>query len=263
MAFFGFRREDIRLTYNLFKMMLRDRYLGSGLGLIWAILNPILLLGLYTIVFGYIFRSKLPGSETTFTYAIWLISGFVPYLSISDSMTSSANSILSGSALVKNIVFNSETLIFASTLAAMIPFIVGMTFLVFLLLIDGNYPTWHVIALVPVLIFHIAFLAGLGFFLGATTVFLRDILQVLPTVTLLIVFFSPILYPVELLPGLIRRLTFFNPFYQICQPYRDVLLDHRIPNLPGIFYLAICSLILIMGGLKYFRRLKGYFESSL
>jgi lipopolysaccharide transport system permease protein len=263
MAILDFERKDIRLTYNLFRMMLRDRYLGSRLGLIWAILNPILLLGMYTFVFGFIFKSRVPGSETTLAYAIWLISGFVPYLFIADSLSSTANSVVSGSELIKNIVFNSETLILASTLVAMIPFAVGMTFLICLLSFDGNYPTWHIISLVPVVIFHLTFLAGLGFFLGATSVFVRDIIQALPTITLMIVFFSPILYPMELLPGPIRRLTFLNPFYQICQPYRDVLLYHRFPDILGVAYLAGFTLVLMLGGLKYFRRLKGHFDTVL
>lgn len=263
MSVLGFKKEDIVLTFNLFKMMLRNRYLGSSLGFLWAVLNPIFLLGMYTFVFGFVFKAKLPGSETTFAFAIWLISGFVPYLSIADSLNSTASSILSGSSLVKNIVFKSETLVLASTLVSMITFAVGMTFLMILLFIDGNYPTWHVIYLIPVFFFHIIFLVALGLFLSVTTVFLRDLVQVLPTVTLFILFFSPIFYTAEMLPGLVRKITFFNPFYRICQPYRDVLLYHSIPNMKGLIYLGVCSVILVIVGLKYFRRLKGYFEMSL
>jgi lipopolysaccharide transport system permease protein len=69
MTFLGLDKRDLRLTFNLFKMMLRDRYLGSALGGAWAILNPLMLLGLYTFVFGFVFRSKLPGVDSTFAYS--------------------------------------------------------------------------------------------------------------------------------------------------------------------------------------------------
>jgi lipopolysaccharide transport system permease protein len=263
MPILEYQREDIRLIYSLFKMKLRDRYLGSALGFFWSVLNPIFLLGMYTFVFGFVFKAKLPDSESTFAFAIWLISGFVPYLSISDSLNTTAGSIVGGSSLVKNIVFKSETLVLASVLISMIPFAVGMFFLIILLVIDGNYPTWHVVSLAPVLVFHLTLLAGLGFFLGATTVFIRDIVQALPTATLLILFFSPIFYTVEMLPWPIKQLTFFNPFYQICQPYREVLLYHRFPSLPGLLYMMALSSIFFILGLKYFRHFKGYFEMKL
>ena len=259
----GFTKEDVVLVFNLFKMSLRDRYLGSSLGVVWAILNPIFLLGVYTFVFGFVFKSKLPGSESTFAYAIWLISGYVPYLSITEAFSLTSNSIVSGASLVKNIVFKSETLVLGTTLVAMVPFAVGLTFVIILLMFDGNFPTWKVIGLLPVLIFHVMLLAGIGFFLAATTVFIRDIVQAIPTVTILIVFFTPIFYPIEMLPTVIRKLTILNPFYYICQPYRDVFLEHRLPDLFGICFLAVVSSIVFYLGLKYFRRLKGYFEMKL
>ena len=100
----GFRGSDLRLILNIFKMRIRDRYLGSALGIIWAILHPLFLLGTYTFVFGFVFKTKIPGSDTTLSYAIWMISGFVPYLAFTESVNDSANSVVSSAALVKNIV---------------------------------------------------------------------------------------------------------------------------------------------------------------
>ncbi|MCK4624093.1 MAG: ABC transporter permease [Phycisphaerae bacterium] len=263
MTFFGFQRQDIRLTLNLTKMNLRNRYLGSVLGLTWAVLNPLVLLGIYTFIFGFIYKARVPGSETTLGYAIWLISGLVPYLAISESLTSTAGSVIGSAGLVKNVVFKSEILPIASALASCVPFIVGMCFLLILLFVDGNYPTWHVLGLIPVIILQITFLAGLGFFLGATSVFIRDIIQVLTTVTLLIIFFTPIFYTLAMLPPILQKVTFLNPFYHIVRSYRYILMDHRLPSWWGMGYLAALSAILCFLGLKYFRRLKGYFEIVL
>ena len=67
---FGFNKQDMRLAFNLFKMNVRDRYLGSSLGSFWAIANPLFMLALYTFVFGFVFKVRLPGAETTLGYVI-------------------------------------------------------------------------------------------------------------------------------------------------------------------------------------------------
>ncbi|MCE5279253.1 MAG: ABC transporter permease [Planctomycetaceae bacterium] len=263
MPVLGMTKQDLRLLGNLVRMSLSDRYMGSILGRFWAVMHPLLLLGMYAFIFGFIYKSKLPGAETTFAYAIWLISGFVPYLAIQDSLGGTTSCVLSSSSLVKNVVFKSESLPVAATVVSAVPFAVGLAFLFILLLIDGNYPTWHVVFLIPTIVLQFAFLMGIGLFLSATAVFLRDVVQVIPTATLLIVFFTPIFYTVQMLPAPVRTINFFNPFFQMVQPYRDALLSHTVPNLWGMGYLAMISLVMLYAGFKYYNRLKGYFEMAL
>ncbi len=262
-SFLGFQKQDIRLIWNLSKMSLRDRFLGSRLGLIWTVIHPMMLLGMYTFVFGFVFKTKLPGAETTLSYVIWLLIGFVPYLAIADSITNTGSAVISGASLIKNLVFKSEALPVAAVMVASIPFLVGMTFVMILLIVDGNYPSWHAAALPLVFAVQFGFFVGLGFFLSATCVFVRDIVQALPTVNLLIVFFTPIFYTLEMMPSVVRQVTFLNPFYHIAQFYRDILLDHALPNGYAAVYMGTLALILLVVGLKYFRRLKGYFEIAM
>jgi len=263
MQLLGLNRDDLRLIFNLFKMNIRDRYLGSVLGLTWAILNPLVILAMYTFIFGFIFKAKLPGAETTFAYAIWLISGMVPYMALSETLNTTANSVVAGVSMVKNVVFKSETLPYAATLTAIVPLSVGMVFLFILLCIDGNYPTWHAVLIIPLVFVLLAFLGGIGLFLAATTVFIRDITQALSTAIMFLMFVTPIFYPIDMLPRVIKKITFFNPLYQITQPFRDVILNHRLPDLTGFVYLAVLAVILNIFGLRYFRKLKGYFEMKL
>jgi lipopolysaccharide transport system permease protein len=261
--FFGFEGKDTRLIINMFKMNLKDKYLGSFLGIAWVVIQPLIVLGMYTFIFGFVFKARLPGADTTFSYAIWLLSGLVPYLAISESLTNGTNCVLTNSSLVKNVIFKTETLPFAASLIAFVPFLAGMGFLFILLLIDKNYPTWHLLLLIPVVSIHLILLAGLGLFLGSTAVFIRDLRQIIPTVTLIILFFTPILYPIEIMPRLIRRITFLNPFYQVVKPYRDILVYHSIPDWGGLLYLLFIAIALMILGLIYFRKLKGYFEMAL
>lgn len=263
MTAMGLEPADFRTTWNIVKMIVRDRYLGSTLGAFWVIMNPILLLGVYTFVFAFVFKARVPGSQNTFAYVVWLISGFVPYLAISDSLTNASSSITGNASLVKNIVFKTECLPVASTIAAGIPFLVGMLFLFILLMLDGNYFTYHVIMLVPLVILQFFFLIGLAFLLSALAVFIRDLVQIIPTLLLVIIFFSPIFYAVDMLPSLAQKITFFNPFFQMIQPYRDILINHRWPDWHGLIYLALLSIGINLIASVFFKRLKVYFTSVL
>ena len=135
---FGFTGQDLLLLSNLFKMNVRDRHLGSMLGLGWAVLQPLMVLAVFVFIFGFIFKAKLPGAETTFAYAIWMISGYGPWLAVNESLLSGTNSVVSGASLVKNIPFKTELLPIASGLMGLVPLTVSLVFLVILLLIDGR-----------------------------------------------------------------------------------------------------------------------------
>lgn len=261
--FFGFNREDVRIMFNIFKLNVRDRYLGSRFGMLWSLINPLLIMAIYIYVFGFVFNSRLPGSEKSITYVIWLISGFAPWLAISDGIVSSTNSVVAGSSLVKNIAFKSELLPIAAAMVGIFPMTVGLVVLIVLLIIEGSGISIHLLWLLLIIPIQMLFLAGVGFFLSAWDVFVRDIGQIISSALMLILFFTPIFYPVESLPGPVQKLTVFNPFHHLVQSFRNVLVYHTSPDLEGLCYVACVILILWYLGLKFFRRLKGSFESCL
>ena len=263
MALFGFSRQDAHLIWYLGRNQIRDRYLGSVMGISWAVIQPLLILGMYVFIFGFVFRARIPGSERTLAYAIWLISGYLPYLAISDAVTATANSVVGGSNLVKNVVFKVECLPLSALFSSLVPFAVGIVFLLCLLYADGNYPSWHICLLAVLLVVQYLFLAGIGFFLGALTVFLRDIIYALQSLLMLVLFFTPIFYSVDMLPARIRPLVWFNPLYQITDGFRRILLQHDVPNWAGLAYCTALGLLCFWLGSKFFRKLKGYFESAL
>jgi lipopolysaccharide transport system permease protein len=263
MQFLGFDKNDIFLTYNLWKMNLRDRYLGSYLGLAWAILQPILLLTLYTFVFGIVLKTQPVGIGSPIEYVIWLFSGLIPYLVFTEAISSSTNSLITNASLIKNIVFKSETVPIAAVFMAVVPLVVGLAFIMILMAVDRQTPSWLLLLLIPVLIIQFIFLIGVGYLLSATAVFLRDIIQFIPTVTMALLFATPIFYAVGMMPPIIARVTFYNPLYQMVQPYRDIIVSHQMPDLFGLLYFGILSVILLVIGLLYFRKLKGFFEMVL
>jgi homopolymeric O-antigen transport system permease protein len=263
MTMIGFDRRDAKMGLGLFRMMLRDRFLGSALGLIWAIVHPLLMLSIFTFVFGFVFRSRLPGATTSLGFVIWLISGYAPWLAISEALTSSALSVAGNSGIVKNLAFKTELLPIASVLTGLVPLGVGLVFLIALLAAEGGVPAWPWLVVPLGAVLQFLLLAGLGLILSAATVFVRDIAMALPNLLLLMLFASPILYPLDAFPAVLRPFAWVNPFYVVTEMYRAPLVEHMLPPWASIAYLAILSVLLFWAGLVFFRRLKAHFDSRL
>jgi len=259
----GFGRHDLRLLFNLTNVALRDRFLGSAVGRVWALLNPLLLLLIFSFVFSFVFKSRLPGADNSLSFIIWLISGYGPWLAISEGLSTSASSIIGNSGLVKNLSFKCELLPMAASLLGLVPLGVSFLLLAVLLALGGHAPTaaWLIIPLVLVLQFTL--ITGLGLFLGAINVFVRDVTQILPNLLVVLLFASPIFYSVDAFPEGLQFWVQLNPFYLVSNGYRVPLMYGVLPPLWQLALLTAIALAMQVGGLAYFRRLKGYFDARL
>jgi lipopolysaccharide transport system permease protein len=257
----GFGKTDIQPIINFLTINLRDRYLGSRLGSVWTALNPLFMFATFTLVFGYLFKVRLPGAETTLAYAIWLIGGYGPWLALSEGLLASTSSVTSASALIKNIAFKVEILPVAAGLSSIITLGTTLAFLLVMLLIDGNTPTWHVVFVVPTVAVLYLFVIALGFILATLTVFYRDIAVVLPNILTVVMFLSPILYPINALPAPLRAAAAFNPFYVLTEAFRAAVIRHETPDLLALAALGVISFVIARLGLALFRRARGQFEA--
>ncbi len=259
----GFESRDLRSIWNFFRANVRDKYLGSSLGSLWGIANPLLMLAIFTFVFGFVYKVRLPGAETTLAYAIWLISGYGPWIAVSESLMASATSITGASGIIKNLAIKTEVLPIAGALTGLLPLVVSLAFLLVLLFVDGNVPGWQIVFLPVVVLVQLLLVTAIGFLLAATTVFFRDLAYALPNLLMVVLFASPIFYPIEAMPRLVQGLSGYNPFYILAESYRFVLLHHQVPNGLDLAYVAILGSALGYVALKIFRRVKGYFEAAL
>lgn len=260
---FGFNKNDVHLGFNLFKMNVRDRYLGSTLGSFWAIANPLFMLGLYTFVFGFVFKVRLPGAETTLGYVVWLISGYGPWIATVEAISASTSSVVGSAGIVKNMAFKTELLPIASALVGLISLAVSLCFLLVLLFFSGNAPSWHIVWLPVVVAVQFFLIIAIGVWLSALNVFVRDLSVALPNILTIFMFATPIFYPLESMPTLVQNLSLGNPFYLIAEAYRTVLLQHKPPNALALMFVFLLAGLLFISGLRAFRRAKGYFDAAL
>jgi len=263
MTMLGFDRNDLKLMQVFFGMNIRDKYLGSRLGSLWAVANPLLMLAVFTFVFAYVFKMRLPGAETTLSYAIWLISGYGPWLATSEALMAASLSVVGSAALVKNMAFKTEILPITAALTGLLPLSVCLGFLAVLLVMDGNVFSWHAVFGLVIAVLQFSLIISLGFFTSALTVFVRDFGIALPNILMIILFATPIFYPVSSTPQILQTISAANPFHIIAEGYRRSLVFHDVPDVMGLVYVVALCIILALVGLKLFRRYKGYFEARL
>ncbi|MGQ0812302.1 MAG: ABC transporter permease [Nitrospiraceae bacterium] len=263
MAIVGFDRQDIKLAWVFWCMHLKDKYLGSRLGGLWAVANPLLLLMVFVFVFGRIFKATVIGSESTLSYTIWLVGGYGPWLATSEAITAASVSVIGNAGLVKNMPLKTEILPFTASLIGLIPLTVSLVVLAVLLIADGNTISWHAVFALAVVVLQFGLIVGVGFIASALTVFVRDFQFVLPNILMMILFATPIVYPWESMPDIMKTISLWNPFYIITEGYRQALIRHQAPDLVGFGYVAIVTLVAGIIGLSFFRRCKGYFGARL
>lgn len=258
----GFDARDARSALNLLSITVRDRYMGSRLGSLWAILNPLLMMIVFIFLFGFLFKTRVPGADTTGAYASWMIAGYGPWIATTEALGAAAVSVLGAASLVKNIAFKTELLPIAAVFSSAVTLSVALSVLLVLVLAGGGL-TWHALLVVPVVLVHYLLLTGLGLALATIAVFFRDIVQVLPNVLMMILLTSPILYPMQSMPRPLQVVGLLNPFFIVSSAYRAALLEHRIPDLGALSIVAGASLVLVLFALRLFRRAKGHFEAYL
>lgn len=263
MLILGFDRADLSLIVNLWRMNLADRYLGSALGGAWAILNPLLMFALFTFVFGFVFKARLPGGDSTLDYSLWLICGYGPWLANSEALTASSNSIIGNAGLVKNMSFKTDVLPISAVLLGLVPLSVSMVFVVVLQLLNG-YGLQLSILWMPLIVFvQFLFLAALGVLIAAITTFVRDFGIVLPNLLMIALFATPIFYTKETLPRIVQLATELNPIYIIGTAYRAVMLGGQAVPVFSLLALAFVSYFFLKVNLSLFRRVKFFFPSVL
>lgn len=263
MTIAGFDRRDIAMLRNLFWMSLNDRFMGSSLGLVWAVLSPLMLMGIFTFVFTFVFPGRLPGKDGALPFVIWLISGYGPWLAINEGLSTATSSVVGNSGIVKNIAFKSELLPIVGALLGLVPLFISFFVLIGLQLASGELPGPGYLLLPIIVVLHIAFISGLGLFLAALNVFVRDTALALPNVLTLLLFASPIFYPLTAYPPTLQVILQFNPFYVIAECYRVAVVDGTLPAVWMLTYLALIAFAALLFGLWWFRRLKSFFDTRL
>jgi len=253
------------LVWQMTKRDLIGRYRGSLLGIAWSLLHPLIMLGVYTVVFSGIFKSRwqVGATEGTTDFAVVLFAGLLIHGLFAECVNRAPALILANPNFVKKVVFPLELLPWVSMGSAL--FHAGASLLVlFVGLAAGSLGMTPTILLFPIVVLpFILFTMGVSWFLAATGVYLRDLGHVVGIATTVVMFLSPVFYASSALPERYRWLLQLNPLTFIIEQSRDVLVWGRLPNWTGLLLYAVASLLVAQLGFRWFQKARRGFADVL
>ena len=244
---------------------LKLRHRGSYLGVAWSILNPLLLLCLYLLVFGYIFGGSfgvIP-NETPLDYGLGIFMGLSVFHFVSESAAASVHAITNNPSFVKKIVFPLPILPAAEVGTALIHMLVSIILVLLGALLTENRPTFLTLWL-PIILCPLVFLQlEVGWILAAIGVFVRDLSQMIQFVTMALLFSSAVFYPAAKIPGPAWEILKYNPYLVTVELSRNTALWNIPPDWSQIAYLYGIGFGVCVLGYWTFSRLKSAFAEVL
>jgi len=254
-------RRNRVLFANFFKRELTERYLGSATGLAWALLHPLALLGVYYFVFTTIFRA---GNFAGNSFLLFVAVALWPWLAAQEGLQRGTVSLANYAGLIRKVAFPHELVVYASVAAALALQLAGYIAVLIALAAFGEPVRFEGLLIAVPLWLILAFaLTGLALILAALQVFIRDVEHVLMPVLMILMYLTPILYPLTLVPERVRPWVAANPFGWLVERLRDALLDGRLGVQWGDAVALVAALAFFYGGLWVFRRLSPHFEDFL
>lgn len=256
------------LAHVLVARELKARYRGSVLGFFWSLLNPLLMLAVYAVVFAVIFPGRGP---STSPYALFLFSGLLPWNWLSSALTDAASSLTTHGALLRKILFPAEVLPLVAVLAQGLHFVFALPVLLLGLVLGAlgafgpRVPLgWPLLQAVPLFLLEGVFVLGIGLFLAALTVHFRDVKDILATALTLWFFATPILYASqEIKDERVRTLLLLNPAAPLFDAWRDAFFFGRWIEGPRWGVLAALAGASFLLGYAFFDRLRDSYAEAV
>ena len=252
----GLRSElrEIWAYRDLLTLLIRRdislRYRQSAIGIAWAVVQPVVLMAIFAVVFGHF--AKLPSDGVP--YPLFVLSALLPWLYFSKSLTGASDSLVGSAHLVSKVYFPRLILPISKTVSGLVDFAIAFVILALLLVWYGVAPG-SALLLLPVFV-AIAMLTAfsLGLWLTALNVKYRDVGILVPFITQVWMYASPIAYSTSLVPEQWRWIYSLNPIVGVVEGFRWALLDKAPPQIAPMLVSLSIVLLLLVGGMAYFRR---------
>lgn len=252
------------LLLQLWKRDFAVRYKHGVLGIAWALLNPLMMLALYSFVFVFVFKMRWgAGPDTKGNFVILLFTGLVVHGFFAEFITRAPLLITTNASYVKKVVFPVELLPLVPLLGAVINFLVGMILVALLLLyLQGSLPI--TIILLPIIIApYTLLILGISYFLSATGVFVRDLTHVVGILSTVAMFASPVLFPIENVPEGYRSFLYANPLTVIVEQLRGVSILGVMPDWTALILYSIVAVVVFFLGFSWFQATRKGFADVL
>jgi lipopolysaccharide transport system permease protein len=235
---------------------IKVQYAQTVLGAAWAVVQPLMTMLIFTLVFGRL--AKIPSDGVP--YSVFTLAALIPWMYFSNAFSAASSSLVNSSNLITKVYFPRLIIPVVSILSALVNFAVSCILLAVMMIWYHVTPSWMAIPMIPALLLLMILTAtGVGCWLAAVYIQYRDVRQIVPFVVQIWMYISPVVYPLSLVPERYRTLYSLNPMAGIIQTFRVVLL--RTGEIPwgALGVSTIVGLALFLGGTLYYRRTEHLF----
>jgi len=252
-------REYHELIYFLVWRDIKVRYKQTALGVIWAVLQPFLTMVVFTIFFGNL--ASVPSDGIP--YPIFSFAGLLPWQLFANALTNSSNSLINNTSLITKVYFPRLILPLSSVVGGLVDFFLAFLVLIGMMFYYGITPTYGVLILPLLILLTITISFSVSLWMSALNVQYRDVRFTIPFLTQFWLLITPIAYPSSLVPEKWRFIYGLNPMAGVVEGFRWALLGKTNETGPLIFLSIIIVILLLIGGLIYFRRMEKTFADII
>lgn len=245
-----------RQVWRLARKYLFIRYKNTAFGILWSFVNPLLLL----LVFSIIFSQAFPSVEN---YRLFALSGIVIWNFFPGAMGTLIQILPDNAPVLRSYPMTPVVLPLAAILSSLLHFFLLFLAFAFLLPAFGWNPSWTSLAIVPGMVLYALFTLGLGLVLGTLNVFFRDVALLWNTLLPAVFYFTPVVFPPDLVPARLQPLLWANPLAWYILPLRRCLVENEWPMLAEWGVMGVLATTFLIGGLFFFKKFKKYFIAFL
>lgn len=239
---------------------IKVRYKQTWLGIAWAIFQPLLTMIIFTIFFGNL--AKIPSDGIP--YPIFVYTGLLFWNYFSNSLTAASNCMVENESIIKKIYFPRILLSIGATITPIVDFVFALIVFLMLMFFYGFSPNlWGIIMLPFLLLVSMVGASGMGLFLASVNVKYRDVRYILPFFIQILMFVSPVIYPVSIIPEKFKLLAFLNPMSGVIAVARSVVLGSGKVDITGCLVSLFSACLLFVLGLIYFRKTERFFADII
>jgi len=237
---------------------MRGRYAGSSIGIYWSVINPLVMLAVYTYVFSAVLQVRLGDESGITNFALYLFCGFLAWNAFQEIVQRTTTVILDNTLIIKNLSFPSKVLPVSIGLNSIINEIIAIGILVLAsTIILGFFPK-YIWFLAPLMLLQLLFGLGLGFIFSTLHVFFRDTAQFVNVFLMIWMFGTPLFYPERMIPQELKFLIDINPMAYLVRMFREICLQNVFPRLNDITIFSVISIAVLFIG--YYIYTKKYYK---
>lgn len=245
------------MLITLVKQDINGRYKGSFLGFMWTLLNPLLMLAVYSLVFQFIFKSGIEH------YSVYLFICLMPWNTFANSIAVGTVCVTNNASILKKVYFPREVMPLAVVISNTIQYFFSAVIIFIALLVSGVGISWTALFLPLIVLVQAIFTLGVILILSATNVYVRDIQYIMNPVMMIWMYACPILYSINMVPEKFLSLYMLNPMTRIMKAYQDILYNKTLPDFASLGIVFAVSIIVFIIGYLVFKKLQRRFAEEV